>query len=71
MTLQIWPYLGTSRCWGHSVLQTPALVVIAGDVNVIIMMEVVLVVVTIYVFVVVVVDGDDDDDNPSFLLSLS
>ena len=26
MTLQIWPYLGISKCWGHSVLQTPALV---------------------------------------------
>ena len=26
-TLQIWPYLGTSKCWGHSVLQTLALVV--------------------------------------------
>ena len=25
-TLQIRPYLGTSKCWGHSVLQTPALV---------------------------------------------
>ena len=25
-TLQIWPYLGTSKCWGHSLLQTPALV---------------------------------------------
>ena len=25
-TLQIWPYLGTSKYWGHSVLQTPALV---------------------------------------------
>ena len=25
-TLQILPYLGTSKCWGHSVLQTPALV---------------------------------------------
>ena len=24
--LQIRPYLGTSKCWGHSVLQTPALV---------------------------------------------
>ena len=23
-TLQVWPYLGTSKCWGHSVLQTPA-----------------------------------------------
>ena len=26
MTLQIWPYLGASICWEHSVLQTPALV---------------------------------------------
>ena len=26
-TRQIWPYLGTSKCWGHSVLQTPALVI--------------------------------------------
>ena len=25
-TLQIWPYLGASSCWGYSVLQTPALV---------------------------------------------
>ena len=25
-TLQIWPYLGAIKCWGHSVLQTPALV---------------------------------------------
>ena len=25
--LQIRPYLGTSKCWGHGVLQTPALVV--------------------------------------------
>ena len=25
-TLQIRPYLGSSTCWGHSVLQTPALV---------------------------------------------
>ena len=25
-TLQIRPYLGSSKCWGHSVLQTPALV---------------------------------------------
>ena len=25
-TLQIQPYLGTSKCWGHSVLQTPDLV---------------------------------------------
>ena len=24
--LQIWPYLRASLCWGHSVLQTPALV---------------------------------------------
>ena len=29
-TLQIWPYLGTSKCWGHSVLQTPALVFCFG-----------------------------------------
>ena len=21
--LQIWPYLGASKCWGHCVLQTP------------------------------------------------
>ena len=27
-TLQIRPYLGTSKCWGNSVLQTPALVYI-------------------------------------------
>ena len=26
-TLQIWPSLGASICWGHSVLQTPALVI--------------------------------------------
>ena len=24
--LQIWPYLGASKCWGHSILQTPAVV---------------------------------------------
>ena len=24
--LQIWPYLGASKCWEHCVLQTPALV---------------------------------------------
>ena len=23
-TVQIWPYLGASKCLGHSVLQTPA-----------------------------------------------
>ena len=26
-TVQIWPYLGAGKCWGHSVLQTPALVI--------------------------------------------
>ena len=30
-TLQIWPYLGTSKCWGHSVLQMPALVSFVFD----------------------------------------
>ena len=25
-TLHIWPCLGTSKCWGHSVLQRPVLV---------------------------------------------
>ena len=31
MTLQIRPYLVTSKCWGHSVLQTPALVFVEID----------------------------------------
>ena len=32
--LQNWPYLGASICWGHSVLQTPALVPISDHIMV-------------------------------------